>query len=227
VVTIITDVRVPADQFPLGRILQEHPDVEIELERLVPTREAIMPLFWVDSDREDAVEETLRDDPLAAAVVRLTRTPERVLFSVNWSPDIDALVGMLVELGVEVLAARGTADAWELTLQFHSRTALERFRRLSRAQDIDVELVELYNPLMPPEKGPLTSEQHDVLATAFENGYWDVPRKTTQRELADFIGISDGLLSRHLRDAVKIAVGRRLFGPSGEPYGDGRPGVHL
>ena len=48
-VTIITDVRVPADQFPLGRILQAYPDVEIELERIVPTRDEIIPLFWVET----------------------------------------------------------------------------------------------------------------------------------------------------------------------------------
>lgn len=217
-VTIITDIRVPSDQFPLGRILQEYPDVEIELERIVPTQEAVIPLFWVDSDSEDAVEETLQNDPLVEKIVKLTRTPERVLYSVNWNPDVDALVRTIVDLGADVLLATGTADSWEFQLQFRNRTDLERFRRRSHEQNIDIELLELYNPQMPKEKGPLTSEQKDALATAYEQGYWDVPRKTTQEELADFIGISDGLLSRHLRDGVKIAVGELLFGPGGKPY---------
>lgn len=37
---------IPADVFPLGRVLDEYPDVEIELERLVPLSEGIIPLFW-------------------------------------------------------------------------------------------------------------------------------------------------------------------------------------
>ena len=217
-VTIITDVRVPADQFPLGRILQAYPDVEIELERIVPTTEAIVPLFWVETESEEAVEGTLRDDPLVEEFVRLTRTPDRTLYSVNWSPDIDALVRTLVTVGVDVLSAEGTADAWEFRLQFGDRTDLKRFRRACRENGIDLELLELFNPLMPPEKGPLTAEQKDVLATAYEQGYWEIPREVTQGELADFMGLSDDLLSSRLRAGVKLAVETVLHGPSGKPY---------
>ncbi|ODR80521.1 hypothetical protein BG842_03430 [Haladaptatus sp. W1] len=71
---------------------------------------------------------------------------------------------------------------------------------------------------MPPEKGPLTSEQKDTLATAYKNGYWNVPREITQQDLADLIGLSDGMLSRRLRQGVKIAVEQLLFGPSGKPF---------
>ncbi|MDS0294947.1 bacterio-opsin activator domain-containing protein [Halogeometricum luteum] len=190
-VTIITDVRVPAREFPLGRILEDYPDVEIELEQLVPTQTGVMPLFWVDSGSEGAVAETLTNDPLVEDITLLTRTPTRVLYSVDWSPDVDALVRTLVDLGVDVLTATGTAESWDFRLQFRKQTDLERFRRACQRQDIDVELLELYNPLMPPEKGPLTSEQHDILATAYESGYWDVPRKTTQEELAELIGVND------------------------------------
>jgi len=218
VVTIITDIRVPAGQFPLGRILQKYPDVEIELERIVPTRWAVIPLFWVNSESEDAVEETLQDDPLVEEIVQLTRTPDRILYSVNWNPDVDALVRTIMDLGADVLTAEGTADSWDFQLQFRKRADFERFRRVCQKKKIDIELLELYNPLMPPEKGPLTSEQHDAIATAYEQGYWDVPRKTTQGDLADFIGISDQLLSRHLRKGVKIAIGELLFGPGGKPY---------
>ena len=218
-VTTITDIRIPADQFPLGRILQSYPDVEIELERIVPTNEAIIPLFWVESENEAAVEETLRADPLVEAVTPLTRTSDRTLYSVNWSPDVDALVRTLVTVGVDVLSADGTADHWAFRIQFRKRADLKRFRRACRERGIDVELLELYNPLMPPEKGPLTAEQKDALATAYENGYWDVPRGMTQQELAEFVGVDGSVLSRRLREGVKLAVGTVLYGPSGgKPY---------
>ena len=217
-VTTITDVRVPATAFPLGEVLEAHPDVEIELERLIPTRDEIVPLFWVEAGSEAAVEASLREDPVVTDVVELTRTPGRVLYSVNWSPDVDALVRTFVDLGVDVLSAEGTAEAWEFRLQFRDRTDLKRFRRACRDQGIDMELVELYNPLMPAEKGPLTSAQHDVLATAYEQGYWDVPRKITQGELADLIGLSDDALSRHLREGVRTVVGELIFGPGGKPF---------
>jgi len=211
-VTTITDVRVPAGQFPLGRILQEYPDVEIELERIVPTREEIIPLFWIESGNERAVEETLRTDPLVEAITQLTRTPDRILYSVNWSPEVDALVRTMVDLGVDVLTAEGTSNFWEFRLQFTDREQLGKFRRNCQEQDIDIELLRVYNPQMPPESGPLTPEQRDALNTAYEEGYWDVPRMTTQKELAELIGISDNSMSQRLRRGTKVAVAELLYG---------------
>jgi len=210
--TTITDIRIPADQFPLGRILREYPDIEIELERIVPTRREIIPLFWVATESEQAVEETLKKDPIVEEIVPLTRTPDRILYSVKWSPDIDALVRAIVDLGVDVLTAEGTANFWEFRLQFNNREQLSQFRRTCQGEGIDIELLRVYNPMMPPEEGPLSSEQADALATAYENGYWDVPREITQTELAALVGISDNSMSQRLRRGVKVAVAELLYG---------------
>lgn len=211
-VTTITDIRVPAAAFPLGRILDEYPEIEIELERLVPTRAEIIPLFWVGSESEAAVEETLRSDPLVEDVVQLTRTPDRILYSVDWSSAVDGLVDALVDIPVDVLTAEGTADFWEFRLQFPGREQLSQFRRRCQDEDIDLELLRVYNPQMPPEEGPLTGEQQDALATAYENGYWDIPREITQTELAALVGISDNSMSQRLRRGVKVAVAELLYG---------------
>ena len=218
-VTTITDIRVPAEQFPLGRILQAYPDVEIELERIVPTRREVIPLFWVATDSEAAVEETLQDDPLVEEIVQLTRTPDRILYSVTWSPEIDALVRAITDLGVDVPTAEGTANFWEFRLQFGDREQLSRFRRACRAEDIHIELLRVYSPMMPPVEGPLSPEQADALTTAYENGYWDVPRGVTQAELAELVGISDNSMSQRLRRGVNVAVAELLYGPSGVPSG--------
>ena len=211
-VTTITDIRVRADVFPLGRILQQYPEVEIELERIIPTQEGIIPLFWVESDREQAVEETLREDVLVTEIVELTRTPERILYSVTWSPDINALVGAIVDHDVDVLTGEGTANFWEFRLQFQNRHQLTQFRRECQEADVPLELLRVYNPIMPPEEGPLTAEQKDALSTAFENGYWSVPREISQSDLAELVGVSDNSMSQRLRRGVKVAVAELLYG---------------
>jgi len=211
-VTTITDIRVPADQFPLGRILKEYPDIEIELERIVPTREEIIPLFWIESGSEREVEETLETDPLVEEISALTRTPDRILYSVNWSPEVDALVRTMVDLGVDVLTAEGTANFWEFRLQFADREQLSRFRRICQDEDIDIELLRVYNPQMPPETGPLSPEQRDALTAAYEEGYFDVPRGISQKDLADLVGISDNSMSQRLRRGTKVAVAELLYG---------------
>jgi predicted DNA binding protein len=72
--------------------------------------------------------------------------------------------------------------------------------------------------MMPKEGGVLSSAEHDVLAVAYENGYFNTPREITQRELADLVGISENAVSKQLRTAIKLVVEEKLYGPGGEPY---------
>lgn len=212
--TTITDIRVAADTFPLGRILQSYPDVEIELERLVPTDMGIIPLFWVTAENEAAVTETLRNDPLVDKVEMLMRTGGRLLLSVAWNPDTDELIRIFTDLGVTVLRAVGTAEFWEFRLQFTDREQLRRFRHRCREKSIPIELLRVYNPALSSGPALLTDDQREALETAYEYGYWDVPRVVTQAELATIVGISDNSMSQRLRRGVRVAVGQLLYGTS-------------
>lgn len=52
----------------------------------------------------------------------------------------------------------------------------------------------------------LTDRQREVLVTAYETGYFQSPRETTGKELAELLGISQPTVTHHLREAQ-----RRLF----------------
>lgn len=215
--TTLTDIRVPADAFPLGRILQAYPEIEIELERMIPTHQGIIPLFWVESESEAAVEETLADDPLVEELVELTRTPGRRLYSVTWSPNIDGLIRVIVDLSINVLHATGTATFWEFRFQFNHRDQLRQFQQDCLAKEIPLEVLRVYNPMIPSGEGSLTAEQKDALITAYEHGYWEIPRNINQQKLAALVGLSDNSLSQRLRRGTKIAVAELLFGQDGKP----------
>jgi len=216
VVTIFADVRVPTDAFLLGQSLMQRPELEVEIERLVPAESAIVPLFWVRPP-DDAVA-TLRADPTVEALEELVRTPDSCLYAARWQPAAEGLVRTLVELDVVVVSGVGQDGTWSFRLQFPNRSSLQRFRRSCLEQHVQLELLELFNPQAPPEPTPLSSAEHDALATAYENGYWDVPRGTTQGELATLIGLSETALSHHLRNGVKQCVDRYLYGPGGYPF---------
>ncbi|KYH24185.1 HTH DNA binding domain protein [Halalkalicoccus paucihalophilus] len=177
-----------------------------------------MPLFWVMSEHERSVKETLRTDPLVEQIDQLTHASDRVLYAVSWSPDVDALVTILLDLEIDVMRAEGTAEFWEFRLQFMNRETLTQFRHRCADEAIELDLLGLYNPMMPAEKGPLSSEQYDVLAMAYGNGYWDVPRRITQNELAELIGISETTISKRLRTAIRRLVEKHVYGPAGEPF---------
>jgi DNA-binding CsgD family transcriptional regulator len=52
----------------------------------------------------------------------------------------------------------------------------------------------------------LTSRQREVLAVARERGYYEIPRRTSVREIADELGCSKSTVSNHLRKAESRLV---------------------
>lgn len=207
---IITDITVPADRFALGRLLDEYPDSKIELERLVPLHSGIIPLFWVDGGERDAIEATLRTDPLTQDVRLLTEANGRSLFEIEWSSDVDHLVQPLLATDAEVLGAEGTVDAWEFRLQFMTHQALTDFLAACREHDVAVDLRRLYNPTLPEEGGQLTEDQYEIIATAYERGFWNIPRDATLSDLAEEFGISGNSASQRLRRGITTLVANVL-----------------
>lgn len=213
---VIVDISIPAQAFPLGRVLEAYPDIELELERLVPLREAIIPLFWVGANKTDAVEQTLQDDPLTEQVRQLTRTDSRVLYEIKWSSDINGLVQALFETDAQILEAEGTANVWDFRLQFRTRNALATFRERCDEADIPLTLRRLYNPALPEEGGQLSAAQYEALVAAYENGYFEVPRGTSMAVLAEEFGISDSALSQRIRRGTAALIAETLTPRYGE-----------
>ena len=216
---VIADISVPADQFPLGRILDAYPNVELELERLVPLREGIIPLFWVSDGDSAAIEETLRNDSITKSVSRLTETDSRVLYQVEWGSEVDGLVQALLDSDARLLAAEGTADIWDFRIQFDRRSDMARFRELCDEEGISLTLRRLYNPRLPEESGSLSDEQYEALVTAFRAGYFEVPRASKMSDLAAGFGVSDSAFSQRIRRGISSLIAETLmpeFGQQGQ-----------
>lgn len=210
--TVITDITIPADQFALGRLFDSYPDIEIELERLVPLRAGIIPLFWVEGAERNEIEATIASDEVVKKVTHLTEVDERHLFEIVWSPDINALVQPMIESDAEILKASGTVTNWEFRLQFVDRETLADFRERCQENGVRIHLDALYNPAVPfgDGEGGLTVEQYDIIATAHENDFWKVPRGITVGELADLIGISSNAASQRMRRGLGRIVSDHL-----------------
>lgn len=212
---LIADISVPANVFALGQTLTDFPDVEIELERIVSGSEDVVSLFWVDSqgrqESEDRITSALREDPLTESVRRLTRTGDRTLYEVYWGSDIDGILRTLIDTDTELLEAEGTAEVWDFRLQFRSRDELASFRQNCRSKDISVTLRRLYNPSVPEDDSRLTDNQYEALVTAYEQGYFEVPRATSMDELATEFGISDSAFSQRIRRGSSTLISETLL----------------
>lgn len=205
--TVITDIEIPADQFALGRLFATHSDIAIEVERIIPLGKRIIPLFWVEGVAPETIEETIRSDPITVDVRQLTTVEDRTLFEVQWDEKVNGLLGTLRKSRADVLRASGDDSHWTFRLQFHDRELLSTFRDKCQDSGIQMVLHALYNPT--PKGDPtntLTDEQFDILATAYEHGYFEVPRGITMGELADLIGISTNAASQRMRRGLATVV---------------------
>jgi len=209
-VVVIVDITVSADAFALGGVLDEHPGVEIELERIVPLHDAIIPLFWISSGETEAIEETLRENRYTDDVSELTTTDGRTLFEVQWSSEINGIIEALVESNAKILEATGTADAWEFRLRFWSHENLSRFNQIATDAGVSITLRHMYNPTTPDENSTLSPQQEEAVRMATERGYFRVPRDCTAGELAAEIGISDSAFSQRLRRGLSAILADRL-----------------
>ncbi len=67
--------------------------------------------------------------------------------------------------------------------------------------EIDLRLKQAgeYQPDLGDPAGQLTDRQKEILRAAIAAGYYDIPRRATQRDLAAELGLSPGTIGDHLR----------------------------
>lgn len=209
--TVIADITVPADAFVFGRVLRNVPEATIELERIVPLQEAIIPLFWISGTDPDVIEATLREEPKVDTVEQLTTTDDETLFEVHWGPEIDGMVQALIDTRAKILEATGTAEAWDFRLRFSAHEDLSAFNIALTDDEIPVTLRHIFNPIPPADRSELSDDHRETLLTAYRHGYFKVPRRTNLTELADSEGISDSALSQRIRRGLDALIRHTLL----------------
>ncbi|WP_121820878.1 helix-turn-helix domain-containing protein [Halostella salina] len=208
----IAEFTVPADAFPLGRLFEDLPAAAIELDRIVPTGDAIVPYVWVRDAAAEDVEAAIRSHPDLAGMELVDTTPAVSLYRIEWGADAKGIISCITDSDASLLRASGTATEWSFELRGDDATAIAGFRRRCRECGIDVELTHLH-ALSEDEMGgryDLTPEQRETLLLAFEEGYYDEPSGTTLQELADQLGISRPSVSARLKRGYRNLVGTTL-----------------
>ncbi|WP_158237440.1 helix-turn-helix domain-containing protein [Halegenticoccus soli] len=210
--SVILEFEVATSNFELGKVLERHPETYVEVERIVPLSESILPLFWVYGEGRNDVDRTLRAEPLVNQVKRLDSLEDRTLYSIEWSPKVNSLVRAILDSGATLVSARGSAARWRLELRFENHADLSGFQRYCADHDIPLDVKRVYDPATPdtlPWYG-LTRTQREALAAAFEAGYFDVPRRSTLSGVAERLGVSDQAASERIRRGTKKLVSNTL-----------------
>jgi predicted DNA binding protein len=216
--SVITEISVPAEDFALGRALDGVESTQFELERMVPTTDAVVPFFWAHDTNPDTLETSLEADEDVVTVRMLDKLDNRALFRVEWAADIDGLVQSIIEHEAAILEALGTNDRWEFQLRFPDNADVSSFQSALDESNVDFTLRRMYNP-DDPNTGvsDLTPAQRETLLIALEHGYFAIPRETNLMEIADELDISDQAVNERMRRGMaKLAVSSLTAGADAE-----------
>lgn len=221
--SIIAEFTVPAEAFALRSAFDAVPDLTVEVERLAThSREWVMPFLWASSSDLDAVERALRDDPSVDALQVVGTDGDVREFNVEWSEDVQAVVDEIIDQKGIVQQAEAAHATWYLELKFVDQSAVQRFQAYFRERDDDFELERLTAGTPPKDREyGLTPEQREVLVTALEGGYFDVPREAQGSDLAAELGVSTNAVSQRLRRATGNLVRNTLTTSAPDESGDG------
>jgi hypothetical protein len=123
--SVIAELSVPADDFPIGRAFEATPNMQVELERIVPTGHAILPFFWVWGDDVDAFVASVREEEAIDDIEVLDRVEDGALVRAVWT-DRTGLVEGIIESAATLLEIRRHDGAWLFRLRSPTSSATAR-----------------------------------------------------------------------------------------------------
>ncbi|MXV62361.1 bacterio-opsin activator [Natronorubrum sp. JWXQ-INN-674] len=203
---------VPADQFPLGTVFAQLPDVTVELERLIPSRDVVIPYFWVRGTEVADIEVAFSDHPGVKQIQLVDSVEDEYLLRVEWSLEYDDVLSVLTETDVPLITASGSNQQWTFDVRGDTRNDVATFHSRCRELNIPVTLTELHalTPVKTETEAALTDTQQEALVLAYQRGYFESPRAVTMEELGYELGITQQAIASRLRRGVKHILGSTL-----------------
>lgn len=203
----VAEFAIPASAFPFGRTLKRMPDVRIRIDEIVPTHQSALPFFWVRGCDPESFLAEAEHEPEVYDTRMLEEFGDLALFRAEWRPNA-AIVEGLKRADVTIVELIGQEDKWTFEIRATDREDFRRFRALFEAQDVSVELHRLYDlqELLAEDSERLTERQRSTLLAAYEEGYFDNPRRTTQAELGEHFDIGRRAVSDRLQRGIRNLI---------------------
>lgn len=211
----VTKFTAPGDTFSLGMIFQQYPDVAVELDRIVPTNESIIPYCWVrgaDEEKIEQIEASFRGRPDLQEVRLIDEVDGQYLLRVEWNHNYRGILGAIAGTDVNLISGRGTGNEWEFEIRSEDRKEVSEFQRYCQQHDLSIELTAVHALSKVPQatEYDLTEPQREALLLAYESGYFDTPRESTLDEIAVGLDITRQALASRLRRGYKNLVQNTL-----------------
>lgn len=181
----------------IGAISREFPDHELRILAVTPKEANGVALVEISGSNAEAVANAVEDDDSVVSFDLLESQAEYCL--VQFETTHPLLVAAAQESGVPITLPLRLVNGdarWEVT------TSSERLSELGTQLDafgLPFSVESLYQEVDSDDI--LTEDQWEILRTALELGYYDVPRACTQYEVAEAAGVARSTCSETLHRA--------------------------
>lgn len=205
--SVIAEFTIPPEALPGGSLLAEMPEIRIELERVIPTQEQAFPFFWVFGENVATFVRELEEEPEIAELTVLARLDHGAVVQAAWTPDAE-VVHAIKTLKATILEATGSAENWRFRIRATSHEKVKTFSEIFQEHDIPVylERIQDLSSERVTSQYALTPEQQEILVAAYEAGYFQKPRGTTQAELGEEFDITARAVSDRLRRGTRNLI---------------------
>lgn len=210
--SVFGEFDLPAGTFAFQETMETLPEAIVEIERVVVTEDEVTPYCWVSGVSLDAFDDAVATDPSIDDCTLVDRHDEAGLFRTEWTDRLDPVVHAYRSIEGVVLEATGRDGFWEFRIRFDDRAEAVEFREYLQTYGIEFTLRRLTRASAPEtgEQYDLTGKQREALVAAWHGGYFDTPRESTLREIADDLDITQQSLSQRLRRGFRSLIANTL-----------------
>lgn len=187
----------------LKEALKEVPDAQATVEGYYKHGETLRLLFWVTGGAATCFERACRADPTVTEPSLITEADDKRFYQVDYTERGIQLATFPFwsELNLVLFDLQGTHGNWQFHMGFPDHETFLRYQQLCDDRDLhlDLQTISSQPRRTRGDRENLTTRQREALATAFREGYYEVPRDISLTELAEKLGISRQATSERLR----------------------------
>ncbi|MHC3436829.1 helix-turn-helix domain-containing protein [Natrialbaceae archaeon A-gly3] len=207
----VANVSLVHPDLVLAPTIETHPAVTIRHEYEITSSETDLCFVSVFGGQYAAIEEAMERDHTITQPTRVATFENRAIYRVTVETDLEVVPHRCAADGAFVFKITSGERGWVIRVHMPDRDALTDFREYCRNRSISFRVNQLYESTASDDGiYYLTEQQHEILSMAYYEGYYDIPRRASQNDLAGQLGISDSAVSQRLRRAVSELIAATL-----------------
>jgi len=209
----MVEATLPVDQFALSETLAEYPSVEFDILRLVANgTDRAMPFLWASGEGLDDLPAVLEADPSTENVEVVAELEEEYLLRMDWRANIRVILYIILEENATIIDATGSSESWLFRILFPEHDAVSATHEFCTEYEVDLEFERIYQLSDSIRRGQygLSEGQYETIVRAYRNGYYEVPRETGLKQLAEHTDVTHQSLSERLRRGHETLIANTL-----------------